>query len=214
MNKSKLNFAQLENEYEMLSPSKASSIKGGLEYVGELGTVTIYGTNQTYDWSGFLGQFTMNSQGQAIFGDNVGGATGSGSVNLSQTFQNLGYLADESTILALSADNLGAAKAFGKLSLAASTAGFAFDSAALINHYNNNIGDMDGIRFTIRTGTTGTAILAGAAAASGGTAVVVGLLVTAAGAGAEYAYDVTLETLNRLWGNFVNNYGNGGLPTP
>lgn len=218
MNKSKLNFAQLESEYEMLSTSTASSIKGGVEYVGDLGTVTIYGTNATYDWSGFLGQFSWNSDGHAMFGD-VGGATGgpgSGGVvvNLSQSFQNLGYLADESAILAESANNLSAAKAFGKLSMAASVAGFLFDSAALINYYSNNVGDMDGIRFTIKTGTTGTAILAGVGAGTGGTAIVVGLIVGGAGMGVEYAYDTLSESLNRSWGNFVSNYGNGGLPQP
>lgn len=70
---------------------------------------------------------------------------------------------------------------------------------------------MDRIRFTIKTGSTGTAILAGVGV---GSAVVVEFIVSVTGMAAEYAYDTLSESLNRMWSNFVIDFSNGGLPLP
>ncbi|MCZ4243532.1 hypothetical protein [Pedobacter punctiformis] len=167
MKKSILNFSQLAEQYEILPLTKTASLKGGTEDIngGDLGTVII--TPDGFDWSNFYGGIAYNS-GSFIFGTSSGGGSstegsGGGIQQYAQGFQSLGFLADEASIIAASTNNIAALKMFGKLSIIAQTAGFTFDSVALYDHYQNNQGNMDAVRFSIKTTGTTMSIIAGSA---------------------------------------------------
>jgi len=126
--------------------------------------------------------------------------------------QNLGNYADLAALGAYASNNVNAANAFGKISYATQAIGVGLDSKKLYEYYNNNQGDMDGMRFSIRTGGTGASIIA-SSVYGGPEGIIVGTIVTGIAITAEYDYDGVTKALNEVWGEFMNQYSNGWLPS-
>lgn len=133
-------------------------------------------------------------------------------LNIEAINQNLGNYADLAALGAYASNNVNAANAFGKISYATQAIGVGLDASKLYDYYNNNKGNMDGMRFSIRT--TGTAASIMAASAYGGPeGIIVGTVVAGTATVAEYDYDGVTQALNNIWGQFMNQYSNGWLPS-
>jgi len=221
-NKKNLSFNELLNEMEQVDTTSMVKIKGGTSGGGGVSTIDdgysyITDANGTY--------MVDNSSYTSVSGDSYirvsfdGGQTWENqassdiaSVDVSQINQNLGNYASLAALGAYASNNMAAASAFSNLSTATQGIGIGLDAAQMYNYYNENEGNMDGIRFSIRTSGTAASIIA-TSAYGGPEGIIVGTVVGGLAQGGEFAYDVTTETLNEVWGQFMNNYSNGWTPS-
>ena len=131
--------------------------------------------------------------------------------SLDKFTENLGNYSTLASLGAFAANNPKAEAAFGKLGVFASTFGIGLDATKLYDYYNNNSGNMDGFRFTIKTTGAGAGII-GASYYTGPQGAMVGTVIGVTTMVAEYQYEEIANKLNEMVNSFTNQYGAGGFP--
>jgi hypothetical protein len=131
--------------------------------------------------------------------------------NLEKFNENLGNYATLASLGAFAANNPQAEAAFGKVGTFTSAFGIGIDTYKLYDYYNNNQGDMDGFRFSIRT-TGGVATILGGSMLAGPPGIVFGVIAAGSTMIIEAEYDDIAKKLNQMMGSFANQYGAGGFP--
>ena len=113
------------------------------------------------------------------------------------TFENLATYCDMASMGAYYLNNSGAVRALSALNTIANAGGVVMDVNALKNYYQNGNGNMDGVRFSIRTLGTGASIIE-ASIVGGPQGVVIGAIAAGGVMSAEASYDGVLWWINEM----------------